>query len=97
MANKIRYRYGDLGWREKGAAQAGIGVTIRSLMTIPDEFEISWESESGKRHEFKVLVRSRIKADLKGKTILFVIKEESVEGYVATRLPNFRDQLDRFY
>lgn len=97
MVKSIRYLYGDLGWRERGAMQAGVGDSVNSVMTIPDTFEISWETEDGKRYEFKVPVRSKVPVDIKGKKVLFVIMQDHVEGYVRTPLPNFQDKRDRFY
>lgn len=97
IAKSIRYRYGELGWRERGAAVAGVGDLVRSAMIVPEEFEISWESESGKRYEFKVPVRSRIGTNIRGKTVVFLIKDDSLEAYLATPLPNYQDRLERFY
>lgn len=75
----------------------GARGTVISPMSIPDEFEISWETQEGKRYEFKVPVRSKVPSDIKGKTVLFVIMQDSVEGYVVTHLPNFQDKRERFY
>lgn len=94
----VRYLYGDLGWRESAVmAFPGSGSIIRSQMIIPDNFEISWETQEGKRYEFKVPVRSKVPSDIKGKSVLFVIMQDHVEGFVVTPLPNFQEKREQFY
>jgi hypothetical protein len=94
----IRYRYGELGWRERAVmAFPGSGSRVSSTMVVPDDFEISWETQEGKRYDFKVPVRSKLPSGIKGKTVLFVIMQDHVEGYVVTPLPNFQEKRERFY
>lgn len=94
----VRYLYGDLGWREiKVAAPPGALSTLVATMTIPDDFAISWDTQTGQHYDFKIPVRSKMPADIKGKTILFVIMQDHVEGFVVTDLPNFKESRERFY
>ena len=74
------------------------GATLRVLAawrSILRSLELI--GQDGKRYEFKVPVRSKVASDIKGKTVLFVIMQDHVEGFVSTPLPNFKDKLDRFY
>jgi hypothetical protein len=94
----IKYRYGVLRWEEaRIAAPPAPFTTVRAPMTIPEEFLISWDTKDGKHYDVKVPVRSKVPADIKGKTILFVIMQDHIEGFVATPLANFQDRLERFY
>jgi hypothetical protein len=94
----VRYLYGDLGWREiKIAAPPGALSTLFLSMTIPEECQIYWETQEGKQYEFKVPVRSKVRSSIKGKTALFIIMHDHVEGYVSTSLPNFQEKRERFY
>ena len=97
-ARNIRYRYGDLGWRDAIVSAPPAGIeTVRTPMVVPNDFEISWETPEGNHYEFKVPVRSKISSDIKGKTVLFEIMKDHVEGYLVTPLPNFQDKSERFY
>lgn len=94
----LRYRYGDIGWREKQTAFPGPLATYVSDMTVPEEFEIGWVSNSGKQYEFKVPVRSRLSSSVKRKTVRFVIVGDHVEGYLGVREERYGPlKYERFY
>ena len=65
-------------------------------MTIPDEFEISWESPDGITHKENIPVRTRLPSSPKGKVVSFVITLDHVEAYLAVRTPS-GDNRERFY
>ncbi len=97
-AKHIRYRYGELGEHEKPIAKSN-GVSIINMgleMTVPEDFEISWETPDGKQHHALVPVRSRIKGSVKGKTVLFLILHDEVQGYISTSTPT-GEMRERFY
>lgn len=96
--HNVKYHYGDLGWRDaKIATPPGSVELVRSLMTVPETFEVSWDNEDGQHYAFTVPVRSKIAEDLNKKKVVFVIMEDHVEGYVSTPLPNYRESRERFY
>ena len=93
----LRYLYGDLGWRMKPIAEPlGALSSLSGVMLVPDEFEISWETEVGQQYEFKIPVRASLPSSAKGKTVLFVIMADKVEGYLGTPV-GLEDKLERFY
>jgi hypothetical protein len=97
-AKHIRFRYGELGEHEKPVAKPN-GVSIISMgleMNIPEDFEISWETPDGKGHHKVVPVRGRIKNSVKGKSILFLILYDDVQGYISTNTPT-GEVRERFY
>jgi hypothetical protein len=94
---KLRYMYGDLGWRENPSAAPGPLSALSGDMNVPEEFEISWESELGQRYAFKVPVRSKLSGSVEDKTVRFVIMGDRVEGYLGTREGIGSEKLERFY
>ena len=82
----LRYLYSTLGWRETPIAAPPGSLSSLSLeMSVPEEFEVSWESSSGKAYHFKVPVRSLIPGSVKRKSIHFVIMGDHVEEYLGVR------------
>ncbi|ANC42913.1 hypothetical protein A6P55_00145 [Pandoraea pnomenusa] len=65
-------------------------------MHVPEEFEISWETLDGRTHEAKVPVRSRLQGTVENKTIIFVIMQNHIEGYVGVSTP-YGQKRERFY
>lgn len=97
-AVNIRYTYGDEIVNQTRPAAIPIGAfeNYTAPMHIPDEFEISWETQDGKKHEAKVPVRSRLPGSVENKTVLFVIMQDHIEGYVAIYTP-YGQKRERFY
>jgi hypothetical protein len=96
----LRYLYGDIGWREsRSASPLGGHSALTGVMIIPEDFEISWESEAGQHYTFKVPVRSKLLSSVKHKTVQFVIMGDRVEGYIGTRPRQGIGplELERFY
>jgi hypothetical protein len=97
VVRNMRYRYGELGWQSRPAAKAGVGTTMRLTMEVPEEFEISWETEDGVHHEATVPVRSRLSGSIEGKLILFVIMQNEVQGFVLTSSSTYGSKRERFF
>jgi len=97
-AKNIRYTYGDelVAQVRPSAIAIGAFMSYIAPMHIPEEFEISWETQDGKKHEAKVPVRSRLPGSVENKTIVFVIMSDHVEGYVAASTP-YGEKRERFY
>lgn len=96
--SNVHYLYGELGWRERAAASpGGAFATVGYVATLPDEFEISWYTKSNIYYHFKIPVRAQIKAEIKDKTVLFVIMDDHVEGFIVTHLQNYHSERERFY
>lgn len=94
----LRYLYGDLGWRENPvAAPIGTLSSLSGVMSVPEEFEVNWESETGKSYSFKIPVRSKLLGSVKDKTVRFVIMGDHVEGYLGRSDGLGPDKLERFY
>jgi hypothetical protein len=66
-------------------------------MSVPEEFEISWESEAGARHAFRIPVRAKLPGSVAGKTVRFVIAGDHVEGYLGTPNGYLPEKLERFH
>lgn len=94
----IRYTYGDEFVNETKPSARAIGSMFSYVapMYIPERFEISWETQDGKKHEAKVPVRSRLPGSMENKTVLFVIMQDHIEGYVAISTPSGQKR-ERFY
>lgn len=93
----LRYLYGDLGWRQTPAAEPpGALSSLSGVMLLPDEFEISWESETGQSYKFKIPVHSKLPGSVKNKTVRFVIMGDHVEGYLGAR-NGLEERFERFY
>ena len=97
-AVNIRYTYGDEFVNETKPSARAIGpmFSYDAPMHIPEQFEISWETQDGKKHEAKVPVRSRLPGSVENKTVLFVIMQNHIEGYVTTPTPSGQKR-ERFY
>lgn len=97
-AVNIRYTYGDEFVNETKPSARAIGPMFSYVapMHIPEEFEISWETQDGKKHTAKVPVRSRLPGSVADKTVLFVIMQDHIEGYVAISTP-YGQKRERFY
>ena len=98
QANNIRYTYGDefVNASKPSAGSIGPLFVYVAPMRVPDEFEISWETQDGKKHEAKVPVRSRLPGSIENKSIVFVIMADHVEGYVGVSTP-YGQKRERFY
>lgn len=97
-ADNIHYTYGNEfvnATKPSAGSIAPLFVYI-APMHVPEEFEINWETQDGKKHAAKVPVRSRIPGSVENKTLVFVIMQDSVEGYVAVSTP-FGQKRERFY
>jgi len=97
-ATNIRYRYGELGEHEKPIAKSNGNsiIFMRLDMTIPEEFDISWETPDHVQHHKQVPVRSLIKGSVRGKSVLFLILYDDVRGYISTNTPK-GEVRERFY
>lgn len=97
-AINIRYTYGDelVDQTRPSAIAIGAFTSYTAPMHIPEDFEISWETQDGKNHAAKVPVRSRLLSSVENKTIVFVIMSEHVEGFVGTPTP-YGQKRERFY
>jgi hypothetical protein len=97
-AINIRYTYGDelVDQTRPAAIAIGAFTSYTAPMYIPEDFEISWETQDGKSHVAKVPVRSRLPGSVENKTIVFVIMSEHVEGFVGTSTP-YGQKRERFY
>lgn len=97
-AKNIRYTYGDELVDQKRPSAIAIGAFMAyiSPMHIPEQFAISWETLDGKQHEAKIPVRSRLHSSIKNKTIVFVIMQDHVEGYIGISTP-YGQKRERFY
>jgi len=97
-ATNIRYQYGELAEGTKPIAKPiGAPFAVARLeMTIPNDFEIAWDTPDGQSHNVTVPVRSRLKSSIKGKALLFLISHDSVHGYVVTQT-DMGDQREQFY
>lgn len=94
----LRYLYGEIGWMNKPtAAPPGPIDSVAGVMLVPEEFEVSWESESGQSYAFMVPVRNNLPDSIKGKTIHFVIMSDRVEGYILTYADLKVSSRTRFY
>jgi hypothetical protein len=94
----VRYTYGDDFVDEKKPSASFVGPMFSYIaaMRIPEEFQISWETLDGKKHQARVPVRSRISVSVENKFIVFVIMQDHVEGNVAEPTP-FGRKRERFY
>lgn len=93
----LRYLYGDLGWRTHSLVEPlGVLSSLSGVMSVPDVFEIGWESEAGQLFTFNVPVRSKLAKSVKDKTIRFVIMGDHIEGFLGTR-DGLEERLERFY
>jgi len=97
-AVNIRYTYGDefVNSTKPSAIAIGPMFTYIAPMRIPEEFEISWETQDGKQHEATVPVRGRLPGSVENKTVLFVIMQDHIEGYVSVSTP-YGPKRERFY
>jgi len=98
QAMNIHYRYGELGEHFKPSSKSnGDSIIFMRLdMTIPDDFEVSWDTPDGKQHHRRVPVRSRIKDSVKSKSVLFLTLYDDVRGYISTSTP-MGEKRERFY
>ena len=97
-AKNIHYQYGELVVAKKPIAKP-IGApfdTAELEMTIPENFEVSWETPDGASHKAIVPVRGRLKSSIKDKGILFLIFHDEVHGYVVTDSPT-GERREQFY
>lgn len=97
-AKNILFTYGDeiVALKRPSAIAAVPFLSYTSSMKVPEEFEISWETPDGKKHEAKVPVRSQIKRSVKNKAIVFVIMQDHVEGYIDLSM-SYGGEMERFY
>lgn len=97
-ALNIRYTYGSEFVNEAVPSAGSVAAfeNYTALMLIPDEFEISWETQDGKKHQAKVPVRSRLPGSVENKSVIFVIMPDHVEGYVGVSTP-YGQKRERFY
>ena len=94
----ITYTYGD-EFVKATKPSAGVVVPMFvyiSSMTVPEYFEISWETRDGKKHETKVPVKSQLNTTVEDKKIVFVIMPNDVEAFIATSTP-FGEERERFF
>ncbi len=96
--NNIRFTYGDdfVGTVVPSARAIASFEDYSAPMRIPEEFDISWETRDGKKHEANVPVRSRLPGSIENKSIVFVIMADHVEGYVGVSTPTGQKR-ERFY
>ncbi len=96
-AINVRFTYGE-ELKDQGPKTMGFpgGMTHRTEMRIPEEFEISWETMDGNKHTAKVPVRSLLPGSIEDKKVLFVIFQDHIEGYVSTYTP-YGPKRERFY
>lgn len=66
-------------------------------MIIPENFDVSWETDDGKHHSVTVPVRSRLHESIYHKTLLFVLQKDSVEAYIAINTPAGQKREKQFY
>lgn len=93
----LRYLYGDLGWRAHSIAEpVGALSSLSGVMSVPELFEVSWESDTGHSYTFKIPVRSKLPGSVKDKTVRFTIMDDHVEGYLGTR-DGLEERFERFY
>jgi len=97
-ALNIRYTYGSEFVNETVPSAGSVAAfeNYTAPMLIPDEFEISWETEDGKKHQAKVPVRSRLPGSVENKSVIFVIMPDHVEGFIGTSTP-YGQTRERFY
>ena len=97
-AVNIRYTYGDEFVNETKPSARAIGPMFSYVapMRVPEEFEISWETQDGKTHTAKIPVLSRLPGSVENKTVLFVIMQDHIEAYVAISTP-YGQKRERFY
>lgn len=94
----LKYHYGDLGWRQIPVAAAPGPISSQALeMAIPLVFEVSWDSESGRKYEFHIPIKERLPGSISHKTIRMVIVTDGVEGYVITYDGPGVPKRERFY
>jgi hypothetical protein len=98
MVLNIRYTYGSAFVNETlpSAGSFAAFENYTAPMLIPDEFEISWETQDGKKHQANVPVRSRLPGSVENKSVIFVIMPDHVEGYVGVFTP-YGQKRERFY
>ena len=97
-ATSIRYTYGvEIVDQVRPVAIAiGAFTTYVASMHVPEDFRISWETADGGKHEAKVPVRSAIPGSLANKTIVFVLMQDHVQGYIGVSTP-YGQKRERFY
>lgn len=97
-ADNIRYTYGDefVDATKPSAGSIGPMFVYIAPMHIPEEFAITWETPDGKKHEAKVPVYSRLPDSVRNKSVIFVIMQDHVEGYVGVDTP-YGQKRERFY
>jgi hypothetical protein len=95
----VHFEYGELGQRTASVGRPGAVITtVRAPMVVPDVFTISWDQAGGHQGgRLRVPVRARVPADMKDKTVIFVIGPDGrLEGYVAASTPG-AEQPVQFY
>lgn len=94
----IRFTYGDdfVDSLVPSARAIGAFEDYSAPMRIPDEFDIRWETQDGKKHEAKVPVRSRLPDSIENKSIIFVIMPDHVEGFIGVST-SYGQKRERFY
>lgn len=99
LATNIRYTYGTELVDQYITERGWIGGPFENYtapMLIPEKFNISWETLDGKKHEENIPLLSKLPGSVKNKTILFVIMNDHVEGFIAISTP-YGPQKTRFY
>ncbi|MHA4866187.1 hypothetical protein ACXZ1M_00620 [Duganella sp. PWIR1] len=94
----VRYTYGEAIVNETVPSAGSVAAfeNYSAPMRIPEEFQISWETQDEKKHEAKVPVYSRFSGSIDNKSIIFVIMSDHVEGYVGVSTP-YGQKRERFY
>jgi hypothetical protein len=97
--SNVRYTFGtEIVDRVRPIARPGLSFEdFSAQMQIPERLDVSWETHDGKKHAVTVPVRGHLGGPITGKTLLFVLQEDSVEGYVTIYTPAGRKVERRFF
>lgn len=95
----IHYSFGtELVDRMRPVARPGLSFqNFSAQMAVPARFDVTWDTSDGRSHSFSVPVRELITESVRGKTLLFVLQDDSVEGYIAVLTPAGQKIERRFY
>ena len=95
----VHYTFGtDIVERVRPVARPGLSFEdFSAQMQIPERLDVSWETPDGKKHAVTVPVRGHLGGPISGKTLLFVLQEDSVEGYITVYTPAGRKVEKQFY
>jgi hypothetical protein len=95
----VHYSFGSqIVDRVRPVAAPGLSFEdFSAQMQIPESLDVSWETPDGRKHAVTVPVSGHLGQSIRGKTLLFVLQEDSVEGYITVYTPAGRKVEKQFY